>query len=601
MVNTNTFLSCIAKSLAYAQKQPATLAFVLYLAGLILPCVKGPDGNTYTGLGMTLAVMREAWIGFIMLLFAHGAVINGLARVRQLLPSTPATNRYALAAVGLCCALAIYWWVKFPWSLYVGFYGWLASIMMLAFALWGPLQPKTTGVDEASEQNPWLALKKPVPMALAVCLLALPLIRVAVTGWGGAAESSDTRIASSDSSSASASDADSSLSLLRPSGDDDPDGSKRVARLRAVADGTIAADGFVRGRAIALLRSIDNAASANSESVADSSTSFSGVSPNRRVFSDDEWGAIIASLVREGRVRRTRPQDASKYFGIYAAIKGVFVDSGIDSPTVRMLNGFKEQVCEATITARGPEAAAKQLAELVLAAKQSGNPLVSAESAAQFEAGLVTAAGKQADGLTPSQQASGYAPQTTPEFEGTCAKCGYRTGRQVNQSQRTCSQLGVGVDGTRPCGGVIIWAQAGGVSPLQAGGSTLTNRQQYEGQCTKCGYRTGRQVSQSQRTCSQLGVGPDGTRPCGGVIAWAPAGAMPGAVPGTAGPMSSRQIGSGYTPPRMQQFEGQCSRCGYRTGRQVNQSQRTCSQLGVGVDGTRPCGGVIVWGPAQGF
>jgi hypothetical protein len=601
MVNTNVFLSCIARSFAYAQKQPTTLAFVLYLAGMILPCVKGPDGNTYTGLGMTLAVMRETWIGFIMLLLAHGAVINGLARVRRILPSTPATNRYALAAVGLSCALAIYWWVKFPWSLYVGFYGWLASIVMLAFALWGPLQNKTTGVNEASDPNPWLALKKPVPIALAVCLLALPLIRGAATGWGGAADSSDTRIASSDSSGASASDADNSLSLLRPSGEDDPDGSKRVARLRAVADGTIAADDFVRGRAIALLRSIDSAVSADSESVADSSTSLSGVSPNRRVFSDDEWEAITASLVREGRVRRTRLQDASKYFGIYAAIKGVFVDSGIESPTVRMLNGFKEQVCEGTITARGPEAAAKQLVELVLAAKQSGIPLVSAESAAKFEAGLVTASVPRTNGLTPSQQASGYTPHTAAQFEGTCAKCGYRTGRQVNQSHRNCSQLGVGTDGTRPCGGVIIWAQAGGASPLQAAGHMPSSMQQYEGQCTRCGSRTGRQVSQSQRTCSQLGVGVDGTRPCGGVIAWAPAGAMPGAAPGTAGPMSSRQIGSGYTPSRMQQFEGQCSRCGYRTGRQVNQSQRTCSQLGVGVDGTRPCGGVIVWGPAQGF
>jgi hypothetical protein len=202
----------------------------------------------------------------------------------------------------------------------------------------------------------------------------------------------------------------------------------------------------------------------------------------------------------------------------------------------------------------------------------------------------------------------GNTPQPMQHYEGACTKCGYRTGRQVNQSQRTCSQLGVGVDGTRPCGGVIVWGPAGGmpsavgmVAQQSAGAFTPNGMQQFEGTCTSCGYRTGRQVNMSQRTCSQLGVGVDGTRPCGGVIAWAPAGAMPGVAPGTAGPMSSRQIGSGYTPSRMQQFEGQCSRCGYRTGRQVNQSQRTCSQLGGGVDGTRPCGGVIIWAPAQGF
>lgn len=201
----------------------------------------------------------------------------------------------------------------------------------------------------------------------------------------------------------------------------------------------------------------------------------------------------------------------------------------------------------------------------------------------------------------------GSAPQPMQQYEGMCTKCGYRTGRQVSQSHRTCSQLGVGTDGTRPCGGVIVWGPAGGmpgaggmIPQPQAGAFMPNGMQQFEGTCTSCGYRTGRQVNQSQRTCSQLGVGTDGTRPCGGVIAWTPAGAMPGNVPGLNGSAAQRQ-GGGYAPQRMQQFEGRCSRCGFRTGRQVNQSQRTCSQLGVGVDGTRPCGGVIIWGPAQGF
>lgn len=609
-MNKTALVSHVVKSLAYAQKQPATIAFVLYLAGLILPCVKGPDGDTYTGLGMTLGVMRETWLGFFMLLLAHGAVINGLARVRRLLPSNPATTRYALATVGMCFALAIFWWAKFPWSLYVGFYGWLAGVVMLLFALWRTLRPvgAAAAAKQVGEGDLWLALKNPVPITLAACLFALPLMRTAITAFSDDADDPPhSQVASSGSSGPPQSGSETSLSLLRASGDDDPDGSKRVARLRGIADGTIAADDFVRGRAIALLRSIDSAAGANSQSDSDSDTSAGGVSPNRRVFSDDEWEAITASLVREGRVRRTRPQDAVKFFGVYAVIKKVFVDSGIESPSIRMLNGFKGQVCEATITARGPEAAAKQLTELVLAANQSGVPLVTAESAAQFEAGVAPAAVVRTDGVMPSRQAGGFTPNSMQQFEGTCTKCGYRTGRQVNQSQRTCSQLGVGVDGTRPCGGVIVWGPAGGmpgaagmVAQQQAGVSMPNGMQQFEGTCTSCGYRTGRQVNQSQRTCSQLGVGVDGTRPCGGVIAWAPAGAMPGAVPGLNGSAAQRQ-GGGYTPQRMQQFEGTCSKCGYRTGRQVNQTQRTCNQLGVGVDGTRPCGGVIIWAPSQGF
>ena len=467
-MNKTALMSYAVKSLAYAQKQPKTIAFVLYLAGLILPCVKGPNGDTYTGLGVTLAVMGEAWIGFFMLLLAHGAVINGLARLWRFLPSTRATIQWTLAGCGLCLALALFWWVRFPWSLYVGFYAWLACIAMLTFALWRTLQPGEASAEEVSERALWAALKKPVPRTLAVCLLALPLMRATVTAFSGDADDlPHSQVASGGSSGPPQSESETSLSLLRASGADDPDGSKRVARLRGVADGTIPADDFVRGRAIALLRSIDSTTdsttAANSRSDSDSDTPAGGASPNRRVFSDDEWAAITASLVREGRVRRTRPQDAVKYFGLYAFIKKVFVDSGIESPSIRMLNGFKGQVCEATITARGPEAAAKQLTELVLAANQSGIPLVTAESADQFEAGVTPAAAVRTDGLMPSRQAGGgSAPQRMQQFEGTCTKCGYRTGRQVNQSQRTCSHLGVNADGTRPCGGVIVWGPAQG-------------------------------------------------------------------------------------------------------------------------------------------
>lgn len=55
--------------------------------------------------------------------------------------------------------------------------------------------------------------------------------------------------------------------------------------------------------------------------------------------------------------------------------------------------------------------------------------------------------------------------------------------------------------------------------------------------------------------------------------------------------------GRGYRPPQMQQYEGTCTRCGYKTGRQATQSYRTCSQISSNGDGIKPCGGVIVWAP----
>lgn len=62
------------------------------------------------------------------------------------------------------------------------------------------------------------------------------------------------------------------------------------------------------------------------------------------------------------------------------------------------------------------------------------------------------------------------------------------------------------------------------------------------------------------------------------------------------GPYGGGQAGGGYAP--QQQLEGTCTRCGWRTGRQVTQGSTRCIQL---TGGGTPCGGVIVWTPARGF
>lgn len=73
---------------------------------------------------------------------------------------------------------------------------------------------------------------------------------------------------------------------------------------------------------------------------------------------------------------------------------------------------------------------------------------------------------------------------------------------------------------------------------------------------------------------------------------------VPRDLSGGNGP-AARSYGGAPSQPRFQQVEGTCTKCGYCTGRQVSQTQRRCIQLGVGVDPTRPCGGVIVWTPVQ--
>jgi len=481
--NHDAVLTLAARGFGFVRKHQAAVATVLYAAGLILPCVKGPDGNTYSGCGMTLGVMGQTWRGFVMLFVAHGAAIVGLARVWGVMPSTPATARLALVGVILCFGIATYWWINFPWPLYVGFYAWIAAIAALLFALWREQRAASSGAGAIALGGLWAGLKRPLqehgaaqgdgaataptrfprilPLTAAIgppvlALVAIYYVANASRGVGTQSASSPPLAFADNASDRLGSDTD----LLAGSGPDDPDGTKRLARLRRVANGEIAASDFVRGRAQAVVRMADKAARHSTPSESEAIPSPGIASPDVGIFTDEEWQAITDSLVREGRVNRSRPQDAAKYFRLYALIKRVLMDSGMPNPSTRMLNSFKSQVCEATITARGPDAAADHLATLVLAAKQSGIPIVSPESVAKLEAGESRVTPQRGEGLATGGNA--VTPQRLQQFEGTCTKCGYRTGLQVSQTQRTCIQLGVGVDGSRPCGGVIVWDPAQG-------------------------------------------------------------------------------------------------------------------------------------------
>lgn len=61
-------------------------------------------------------------------------------------------------------------------------------------------------------------------------------------------------------------------------------------------------------------------------------------SPNKGVFADDEWAAVVAGLQERGVVRNAG--DANVYFGTFALLKSVFVQKKIPEPTTKQLFGL---------------------------------------------------------------------------------------------------------------------------------------------------------------------------------------------------------------------------------------------------------------------
>ena len=104
-----------------------------------------------------------------------------------------------------------------------------------------------------------------------------------------------------------------------------------------------------------------------------------GVGPRQGAFSAEEWREITASLIREGRVPRKSPEEAKRYLHLYTTIRSALMESGVDHPTVPMMNAFKNLYVEAIVTSKGPDAASTFLIDLMVAAKDSGRPLVTRE------------------------------------------------------------------------------------------------------------------------------------------------------------------------------------------------------------------------------
>jgi hypothetical protein len=61
-------------------------------------------------------------------------------------------------------------------------------------------------------------------------------------------------------------------------------------------------------------------------------------SPNRRLFSDEEWSAIVAEIMKQGLVQK--PSDADRFVGTFGLLKNVFVQKRIPEPSVKQLFGL---------------------------------------------------------------------------------------------------------------------------------------------------------------------------------------------------------------------------------------------------------------------
>lgn len=167
----------VAAGMSFAQRNPASLAMGCYVSALLLPSVCGPDNRTYTGLGATLSVMREHWLGFLLCLALHGVVLGSLAVAQRYVTVSRVVRIALLVGVSICLVVAALWWMRFPGSLYVGFYAWASCLALLAVAMWRYLRTSDGDGEHVIPSEGWSTLRRPVPAMLCVLLLALPIAR----------------------------------------------------------------------------------------------------------------------------------------------------------------------------------------------------------------------------------------------------------------------------------------------------------------------------------------------------------------------------------------------------------------------------------------
>lgn len=184
MIDKQVLERRFATGMSFAQRNPASLAIACYIAALLLPSAWGPDNRTYTGLGVTLSLMREHWLAFLMCLFFHGVVLGSLAVARRYATVSRVVHVALLVGVAVCLVVAAFWWMRFPGSLYVGFYAWASCLALLAVSLWRTLRQSDDAGEPAVTGEGWSTLRRPVPAMLCVLLLALPTARSVLSLFG---------------------------------------------------------------------------------------------------------------------------------------------------------------------------------------------------------------------------------------------------------------------------------------------------------------------------------------------------------------------------------------------------------------------------------
>lgn len=104
-------------------------------------------------------------------------------------------------------------------------------------------------------------------------------------------------------------------------------------------------------------------------------------SPNKGVFTDDEWAAVVAGLQERGVIRKAG--DANVYFGTFAMLKSVFVQKKIPEPTAKQLFGLAKML-NVPIGQMEPEKMESALRTMLQLAKETGTEVASRESLLQL-------------------------------------------------------------------------------------------------------------------------------------------------------------------------------------------------------------------------
>ena len=116
---------------------------------------------------------------------------------------------------------------------------------------------------------------------------------------------------------------------------------------------------------------------ADQDGVTPSDAAASIRSPNRKVFSDKEWGAITEEFVKQGLVRN--PVDAEKYIGTVVLLKQVFVDKRIHDPSPKQLFGLAK-VLNLAFHQVAAEKIETTLATMLRLAKETGIEVASRDT-----------------------------------------------------------------------------------------------------------------------------------------------------------------------------------------------------------------------------